>query len=43
MNENIDLTEILKGKDEVDKAIKLKLQRLQNRLTKDNDNAQTCC
>ena len=29
----------LYGKDEVDKAIKLKLQRLQNRLTKDNDNA----
>ena len=29
----------LYGKDEVDKAIKLKLQRLQNRLTRDNDNA----
>ena len=29
----------LYGKYEVDKAIKLKLQRLQNRLTKDNDNA----
>ena len=29
----------LYGKGEVDKAIKLKLQRLQNKLTKDNDNA----
>ena len=29
----------LYGKDEVDKAIKLKLQRLQNRLTKDNNDA----
>ena len=29
----------LYGKDEVDRAIKLKLQRLQNKLTKDNDNA----
>ena len=29
----------LYGKYEVDKAIKVKLQRLQNRLTKDSDNA----